>query len=43
MVCGSELDYEPMMCCSGKDCGCMGLPIDPPVCTKECYDKIMSK
>jgi protein gp37 len=21
----------PPMCCSGQDCGCMGLPVDPPV------------
>ncbi len=23
---------EPKFCCSGSDCGCMGLPIDPPYC-----------
>ena len=21
------------MCCSGRDCGCLGLPTDPPVCS----------
>lgn len=29
---------EPEYCCSGlpNQCGCMGLPIDPPYC-EECY------
>lgn len=39
IVCGGELDFEPQMCCSGKDCGCMGLPIDPPICSEECWEK----
>lgn len=26
--------YEPITCCSGRDCGCMGLPTEPPVCLK---------
>lgn len=43
-VCGKEfLGEPPIMCCSGKECGCMGLPIDPIVCSDECYDKIMMK
>ena len=32
-------DYDPQMCCSGIDCGCMALPTNPPVCSKECFDK----
>jgi predicted nucleic acid-binding Zn ribbon protein len=40
MVCGKELDYEPQLCCSGRDCGCLGMPVDPPVCSNECYDKL---
>ena len=40
MVCGENyIDDEPQMCCSGRDCGCMGMPIDPLVCSPECYDK----
>lgn len=27
---------EPQICCSGTDCGCLGLPIDPPFCSEEC-------
>jgi protein gp37 len=22
---------EPQRCCSGRDCGCMGMPVDPPI------------
>lgn len=31
---------EPRMCCSGRECGCMGQPIDPMVCSEECYQNI---
>lgn len=24
--------YEPQMCCSGFECGCMGMPTEPPYC-----------
>lgn len=34
-----EKEIEVQMCCSGIDCGCMGLPVDPPVCSDECYIK----
>jgi len=44
LICGEELkDYEPLMCCSGRDCGCMGMPIEPPICSKECWDKFNNK
>jgi hypothetical protein len=40
MVCGTKfMGPEPRMCCSGRDCGCMGLPIDPIICSEECYEK----
>jgi len=32
-----EIDYlneHAEFCCSGRECGCMGLPIDPPSCFK---------
>lgn len=32
------LGREPDLCCSGSDCGCQGLPIEPPLCEK-CEDK----
>ncbi len=25
---------KPIKCCNSYDCGCMGLPIDPPFCEK---------
>jgi len=31
------------MCCSGHECGCMGLPTEPPVCSEKCYDTFMSQ
>jgi hypothetical protein len=41
MVCDKEFEgEEPKMCCSGRDCGCMGMPIDPVVCSEECYDNL---
>lgn len=42
--CGNKMtdddfdNYEPMMCCSGRDCGCLGLPTEPPYCIK-CSNK----
>jgi hypothetical protein len=44
MGCGEEfLGEEPKMCCSGYMCGCMGQPIDPIICSEECYDKVINK
>jgi len=41
MVCSKEFEgEEPKMCCSGYMCGCMGLPIDPIVCSEECYNRL---
>jgi hypothetical protein len=38
MVCGESFQgEEPRTCCSGRDCGCMGMPIDPIICSEECY------
>lgn len=44
MECGDTwMGGEPARCCSGKDCGCMGQPIDPVVCSGKCYDKVINK
>jgi hypothetical protein len=40
-ICGKEIKI--IMCCNGRDCGCMGLPVEPPVCSRDCYDKYMKK
>ena len=43
-VCGQTyLGDDPKMCCNGRDCGCLGLPIEPMVCSKECYDELINK
>lgn len=43
MVCGNQFKgEEPKMCCSGLECGCMGMPIDPVVCSDECYNRIIN-
>ena len=40
-MCHKELpDYNPSMCCDGFECGCRGLPLDPPVCSPECEDNL---
>lgn len=42
IVCGKELpDYKPVYCCNGSSCGCMGKPIEPPICSQECWDKLI--
>jgi hypothetical protein len=44
MTCGNRFyGEEPKLCCSGKDCGCMGQPTEPIVCSKECYEALMNK
>lgn len=40
-ICGKEIDIK--MCCNQRDCGCMGRPIDPPVCSEECEKVFKSK
>jgi hypothetical protein len=41
MGCGETfMGVEPKMCCSGRDCGCMGMPIEPVICSEECYYKL---
>ena len=36
--CENEIE-KPISCCSGFECGCMGLPIDPPFCSHECEEE----
>lgn len=40
-ICGKEIEVR--ICCNGSDCGCMGLPVEPPVCSDDCYDKFVVK
>jgi len=39
-ICKTEIEIK--YCCSGHECGCMGLPIDPPVCSDKCYNEFMN-
>ncbi len=41
IVCDKPLpDYVPQGCCSGHECGCLGMPIEPPVCSEECFSNL---
>jgi len=41
-ICGEFVyKFKYQMCCSGHECGCMGQPIEPCICSKECWDKLM--
>jgi hypothetical protein len=33
--CGKTINADVTMCCDGYMCGCMGLPVHPPLC-EEC-------
>ena len=37
VVCGKKCDVQ--YCCDGRECGCYGLPIEPPICNKKKCDK----
>ena len=41
--CGKVEIAEPVGCCDGRECGCQGLPIDPPFCSGKCQDEYYSK
>lgn len=40
--CNNEIP-EPVTCCSGRDCGCMGMPTEPPFCSDKCLKEWQSK
>lgn len=35
-LCGQVMFWRPARCCDGFECGCGGMPIDPPVCSRAC-------
>ena len=47
MVCSTPLpaDYDPQYCCAGasNECGCMGQPSNPPVCSDKCWSELLSR
>ena len=43
MICQKPVPgWEPEYCCSGADCGCGGEPIEPCVCSDDCFDAVMN-
>jgi len=43
-VCGKTYKGEaPDQCCNGGECGCMGRPVDPMVCSEDCYNVLMQE
>lgn len=38
VCCTPVPDWEPQMCCDGRECACMGLPVEPPICSQACWD-----
>jgi hypothetical protein len=42
MICKEKyFGPEPIRCCDGRQCGCMGLPIEPFICSRVCYEKLL--
>lgn len=43
MYCNEQFEgKEPEICCNSSDCGCMGMPIDPVVCSKGCCEMFIN-
>lgn len=41
-VCKEKMsDWKPQYCCDGRQCGCYGQPIEPPICSAECWEIIL--
>ena len=42
--CDKEMpEYIPEYCCDGRHCGCMGEPLEPPICSQKCWDELIGK
>lgn len=37
---GPVFGYIAVRCCSGFECGCRGMPEEPPLCSVECEEKV---
>lgn len=43
LICDAPVEnYEPVHCCTQKDCGCMGAPTNPCVCSIKCEDALFA-
>lgn len=36
-----NVEIEVNICCNAFDCGCQGLPTEPPFCSEKCFDEWM--
>ncbi|MBU8573697.1 hypothetical protein [Bacillus pumilus] len=41
--CGKVTTIDIEFCCDGYECGCKGLPIHPPTCSKECDENFFGR
>lgn len=41
LICGKNIEIQ--MCCNGYMCGCMGQPVEPPLCSEKCHDVYANK
>lgn len=41
ICCKPVPDYKPTFCCDGHDCVCHGLPIEPCICSPECWQALL--
>lgn len=43
IICDKPIpEFTPVFCCNGRDCGCHGQPLDPPVCSDECFKAVFN-
>lgn len=43
LICNKPVpEYEPKFCCNGSDCGCMGQPTEPCVCSDICANALFN-
>jgi len=40
ICCKPVPDYDPGFCCNGYECGCIGQPTEPCVCSDDCADAL---
>lgn len=44
IVCNKPVKgYGPTFCCSGQECACMGRPIEPAVCSVDCWELLFKE
>ena len=41
LICGKDIEIQ--VCCNGYMCGCMGQPVEPPICSGKCHDVYTNK